>query len=604
MQGQANKCFKSMWLLGLMAMGAPLAAQESPASAPDTTPAISVSTSESRGPKSLLPDDLMAPASAPVVTAPLLPPRSVQPVESGDQTERPAGEEHGESLADLTPKEVKDPWADLVGPVVSAARAGLLGEKTNGLAADIFAESDGRMLAVLAERIEAPLASRWAQILVQRALVSRARPPQHIEAADWLAARTSALVALGLAADAHRMMSQISTSEYTPDAHTSAAAAALASADPLGLCPLAPAARREAASPTWLMVSALCYSASGEEYQASVMFDQLRRNKDLEPLDIGLAEQISSILGGGRRGAHPEWEGIKGLNAWRIGLGAAAGAELPKNLLETLTPGQIGWMVRLPEVALKIRADLAPLAAAHGTISSAEARRILAAETTGLTGKEASESAGRLLRTASNAANQSDRRDALKSLFGRVKAGSNLRYGYQLAAANAAAGIVPDGEAGDLAPAIVESLLGAGLTSEALRWWQVAPALEPASRAKLWALLAPLGGGVPAETSDYKEWTKKVSPHRAQLVAAGLAGLGRGQFDSKLEALTNPWTEALDRARDAGRAGEALLIIASGLHGRWADLHPDYLRRMVEALTVLGFETEARLMVAEAATRG
>ncbi len=95
-----------------------------------------------------------------------------------------------------------------------------------------------------------------------------------------------------------------------------------------------------------------------------------------------------------------------------------------------------------------------------------------------------------------------------------------------------------------------------------------------------------------------------MSPHRAALLAAGLAGLGRKPPVDVPPRIDNRWTRALDRAVAARQTGAVMVLAATGLHGNWRDVPPDYLRRIAAALTAVGHAAEARLIVAEAASRG
>ena len=109
---------------------------------------------------------------------------------------------------------------------------------------------------------------------------------------------------------------------------------------------------------------------------------------------------------------------------------------------------------------------------------------------------------------------------------------------------------------------------------------------------------------MPSDDSLFAAWEKGVTPHRAALLSAGLGGLGRDAPGTSPPRLDNRWTRALDRAVTARRTGEVMLLAATGLQGAWADIPPDYLRRIAAALSAVGHAAEARLMVAEAASRG
>jgi hypothetical protein len=432
--------------------------------------------------------------------------------------------------------------------------------------------------------------------------------------ADWVAARGQALTAMGAGADAHRLVARIAIDRYTERLYATAAEAALASADPMALCPLAPTARLLTETPTWTLADAMCLSILGDEVGAASLFDRLRRPANARsagagaaapaPFDVGLAERVASAAGGGRRGANPEWSEVEGLTAWRIGLAAAAGLDLPEEFLGEATPAQRAWIVRLPGVALPRRAAWAPAAAATGALSSAELNRLLAAEAATLDPAAATDSPGGQLRTASNAADTAARLAAMKALWARAEPGTADHYGWQLATAPAAARLPASGGLASDAPAIAASLNAAGLTAPAARWWRAASEASEADRAALWAQLVATNAGVPAESSFYDRWAETVPPHRARLLAAGLEGLGRGRIGPEIAPLDNAWTAALTRAATARRPGEVMVVAATGLQGQWSEIPPDYLRRIAAALVAVGHAAEARLIVAEAANRG
>lgn len=575
----------------------PLAAQEA---APPPPPA----PASGGAPKSLLPDDIATPPPATGATEQPAPSFSAGP--SGIPGFEPLPVQPA-PVEPVEPPETEelDPLALLAGPTVSPAFAGFLTPAIGGYAEDIFAGADGRFLATLLNRLDAPLASRWAQIMLQRALVSRTTSPGPLAPADWVAARGAALSAMGDGADAHRLVSSISIDSYTARLYAVAAQTSLVTADPMALCPLSPTARVLTETPTWTLADAMCLAILGDEMGAAAMFDRLRKDGDVSAFDIGLAERVASATGGGRRGANPEWsEANGGLTAWRLGLASAAGLELPADILNTATPAQKAWLVRLPGQSIAQRAGYAPAAAATGAISTAELNRILAAEAATLDPAQAGNSPGGQLRTANVAVEIADRLDAMKALWGRAQAGSAEHYGWQIATAPAAARIpATSGLAAD-APALVASLVASGITAPATRWWGAAEDADSEVRAALWAQLVAVSNVVPVESGLYDSWASTVSQHRARLLAAGLLGLGRGDVGAEIQPITNEWTRALDRAVAARRAGEVMVLAATGLQGSWGDVPPDYLRRIAAALTATGHAAEACLIVAEAANRG
>lgn len=599
MPSRANVPALRRWcLLSAAAVGASVLAAASLRAQATPQPA------PSGAPKSLLPDDIAEPPPQPgAVTegaVDILPGTAPAPLPGFDPLP-PAEAE----LPEVPEPEPKDPLAELAGPTIAPERAGLLSESNGGYRADLFAGSDARFLATLLARLDGPLASRWGQILVQRALLAQADAPGPVNPADWVAARANSLVRLGAGADAHRLVSRIAIDRYTAPLYAAAAQAAVAAGDPMALCPLSPLARAVTESPTWVLADAMCLSILGDEVGASLLFDRLRRANTLSAFDIGLAERVASATGGSRRGANPEWEeATGGLTAWRLGLASAAGLEIPDSLLASATPAAEAWYVRLPGQSLERRAKFAPAAAATGAISSDEINRLLAAEAELLDGAAAADSPGGRLRTANMAADAGQRIEALQALWAEAPAGSPAAYGLQVASARAASKIAPTPARADSAAGLVASLLAAGMAPAAERWWPAMADADEAERAAVWALLAPVSAGVPVEAGLYGAWAKASPAHRAQLLAAGLEGLGRGSVGVEIPALDNDWTRALDRAVAAGRTGEVMLIAATGLKGSWAEVPPDYLRRIARALVAIGHAPEARLIVAEAATRG
>lgn len=569
-----------------------------PLQAQETTPAPA-----GGAPKSLLPDDLdVAP---PVGTAEQAPSQMGEAPGAAGGFAPSAGPVIPAEPLPLPEPEKKDPLAELAGPTMAPERAGILVPALGGYSANLFEGADARFLATLLGRLDAPLASRWAQIMLQRALLTVADAPANLNPADWVAARALALQAMGAGADAHRLVSRIAIDRYTERLYSAALLTSLATADPMALCPLSPTARALTQTPTWELADAMCLSILGDDVGAAALFDGLRRRQALSGFDIGLAERVASAAGGGRRGANPEWTEVTGLTAWRLGLASAAGLEIPAGLLEQATPAQKGWIVRLPGQSIALRAAEAPVAAATGAISSAEINRILAAEAGTLDPGAVAGSPGGQLRTANVAASTADRVAALKALWGRARPGTLAHYGWQVAAAPAAARLPASSGLAEDAPAIAASLVSAGITAPAAQWWRAAEGADKAVRSALWAELVAVSNAVPVESGFYDGWASQVSPHRAQLLAAGLRGLGRGDVGAAAAApLDNDWTRALDKAVAARRAGEVILLSATGLQGSWADVPPDYLRRIAAALTSVGYAAEARLIVAEAATRG
>ena len=68
--------------------------------------------------------------------------------------------------------------------------------------------------------------------------------------------------------------------------------------------------------------------------------------------------------------------------------------------------------------------------------------------------------------------------------------------------------------------------------------------------------------------------------------------------------MANSWTRAIDAAGAAKRPGEVAVLAATGLQTNWRSVPPAHLRHIVAAWVAAGHGHEARMLAAEAVTRG
>ena len=555
------------------------------------------------GPTSLLPELFEAPPPAPADPGPGIPSPSAPPPQAPvPATAAGPGAATGAAAAAESAAAQEAP-EEPGGPVREARFAGLLSLATQGFSPDIFAGSDGRFLAGLLTRLDGPLASRWGQMLVQRALATQALPPSGIAPGDWVAARTQALVSLGAAADAHRMAMRVRKADYTPRLYGAAAQAALAAADPMGLCPLATEGRLVSGeNPAFVLADAWCTAIAGDPFGANQLLTEARRRRIADNLDVQLAQRIASLGGGSRDAGNPVWAEVQGLTAWRIGLADAAGIAIPEPLVAAAPPPMRAWRVRHAGVPVAGRAALAPEAAGIGALSSAELRRILALEAADAPAGTLAGLAGGQLRQALGATDTDSVIAAIEALVARAPAGSAAGFGYRIAASEAAARIRPSSELAAKAPLLVEAMVAGGHLSAARDWWAIAQDSDLEARARVWAILSPISSDLPQDENLLDALGRATSPARAALVSAGLHGLGRGVGPAP-SLLSNSWTKAMDQAIAGRRTGEMLLLAATGLQGPLSEVPPDHFRRIVAALVAAGLEEDARMIVAEAAIR-
>lgn len=570
-------------------------------------------------PRSLLPPGFDAPAAAPAVTPPAPLPGITPPEpgsEAGADAPPPLLPEALEAAPEAAPEAaVADPMAARV-LLPPGAPIGTLGPGNGGLALTAFAGSNGRFVAALAARIDRPLVSRWATIMVSRALLSRAPTPAGVNDGDWVAARASLLLRLGIVDGARRLIDALPVDRYTPATYQAAAHISLAAGDLAGLCPIAATGRALSPSPLWDLAFAMCAGMDGDDITAANLIDALRRQpRRVAPFDVRLAQRVVVLAGGAGRADGINWEEAPGLSLYRYGVASAAGVPVPAERLSALGPAHAGWAVRNPGLPDATRLALLRRAAAIGALSAQElAGGIAALSVADASGGFAAGSRAALLRDAYTAGSPGARGAAMAALRGD---GRDL--GALLETAGPAAALRPDAALADQADQIIAALLAVGDAGRARAWWPVASGADDAVRARAWALLA-VSGGRPASVADYRDFARRggAGAHGEALLLAGLSGLGLakgGEWDGlrrdSITPVANRWTRALAAAATRQAAGEVMLLAATGLQGvggggdggGWADVPPAHLEAIVAALVASGQRAAAQRLAAEAVMR-
>ncbi len=618
-------------LLAAILLAAPAAAMlQVPAGAPTSAPA--------EAPRSLLPDAFRDTPAPPPRAAPLVAPVLVAP-------SAPAGAAPAEAPAGVAPLlrdqlvTGADTAMDAPGPDPFAALAqtdfglfGPLSPEAGGYGPAVFAGSNGRFLAGLAWRIDAPIASRWAAITLRRALLSASTAPDGIAFGTWVAARAWALLRLGEIDGAKALVDAMPIDRFSPALYRVAAQVALAGGDVAGLCPIAVTGQSLSRDPLWQLAVGMCAAIQGDDITAAGIFDELRgsgRNngRNVEAFDVRLGERIATLAGGAGRASNINWGEAPPLTPYRYGVATAAGVAVPEERLAALGPARYGWVVRNPAVAPAVRLDMLRQAAVIGTVSAGELVSGVAAlspqDAPGAVVLEAEAGpdtrVGRL-RTAFAGGSMADRRAALRAIWasgeGAEAVGAlpidDTRYGALLESAPAAARLsIGPASAAD-SDRIIAALLAAGDTAAARRWWRIADGADAKVRGAAWALLATGAGGVPVSVAEFDRWRSATGAdaRRAGLLIAALAGLGEATgsewADLRAELLPQAgtsWSRAIDAAAAARHMGEVSLLAATGLQGAWADVPPLHLYHIVAALVRTGHGAEARLIAAEAMTR-
>jgi hypothetical protein len=488
----------------------------------------------------------------------------------------------------------------------SLDRVGVSAAGNAAFPADAFGDADGRFLQVLLRRMDAPIASRWASIVLRRALMSPLDTPVGVNGADFAADRAWALLRMGEANAARAVIEDVDTDNYTTWLYQVAMQTALATGDPAALCPIADKGAAAIQQRGWALAQAMCMGLAGKPNEAGQLFNRARSGTSPSDIDNLLAEKVLGTGAQGRRAVTIEWNPVGQLTAWRWGLATATGVEVPAELYQTGGPQVRYWQALSPNIDPVARAASAELAATAGVFSNAGLVDLYSEiEQSGETGD--AQTVARDLRTAYTDSNVGNRVGALKTLWDAAET-PRTRYARLILTARAASWI-PASDKIEEADRLIASMLSSGYEAAALEWRGVVQ-----RGGEGWALLAladPGGSQLPA--GDVTGFAEAKSRRKAQMLLAGLAGLGRlsaGEAQNAAAALdvqiggVNAWTQAID---DAGRRGDAAMVaLLAGVGMQsvsWDYVAPEALFHIVAAMRAAGMVNYARMIAVEAVTR-
>lgn len=494
----------------------------------------------------------------------------------------------------------------------SLDRIGPLTPAHHGLAPDAYGTRSGQYLATLMRETRAPVTSRWASILLRRALLSATDTPRDIDGADWVAERAWLLLRMGEADSARLLVQSVDSDRFTPRLYAVAMQTYLATADPAGLCPLSAGALRTSKEPGWDMTRAICPALSGDQGSASAALNQAQRRGVVRGIDYRLAEKVVGTGFNARRSVKIEWDAVDRLTAWRFGLATALNVEIPEALYATAGQHVRAWEARAPALSAVRRLPGAEAAARLGVFSSNALVGFYSQ--LGADGDVPAEAADRIeaLRTAYTGGTTTERLQAMRTWW---RDNSRPDYVGLIATARAAAALpVEQLDARDAAN-LIASMLTAAYDRSAIRWAQLARQAEGDGAGDLWALLAV---GAPSSVVDVSEgrvssFAREAGGAKAQMLIAGLAGLARinAQDGASLAqdngfnlAANSRWARAIGDAAARGEKATVALLAAVGMQSaEWGRLPPAHLYHIVAALHRVGLDPEARMIAAEAITR-
>lgn len=492
---------------------------------------------------------------------------------------------------------------------------GLLGATDGDMGLSAFAGINGQYLAKVLNRIEAPIASRWASIVLRRALLSRAQTPAGISGADWVAARASLLVRMGEAGAARNLVQAVDVDQYSPNLFNAGLQAALASSDPAALCPMTEGVDRDNKDTRWTMARAICSAFAGESSLSSAQLDRARSRKGDTNPDVVLAEKVVGAASNTRRAVTVNWEEIDSVDPWRFGMATATGLEIPERLLQPLNPRMRAWRAQAPLLTFSSRLPDAERAAAMGILSSSALVDFYGAAYDEADPNERAGKPADVLRQAFIGTSPSDQVSALGQFWALDSLGEWQNYARVVATARLAAQIRPSDDFADEAPQLIASMFAAGLDTYAAKW---TPVVRQADIPGAWGYLSvgapkPLGDVSASAIDNFAGAGEGDATLRGRFLFAGLAGLGRvagSDMTSMADRFEVPlgrrsaWSDALEEAVRRKSVGAVAVLCAVGLQsGRWADIPPSHLYHVVSALRRVGLEPEARMIAVEAISR-
>jgi hypothetical protein len=414
------------------------------------------------------------------------------------------------------------------------------------------------------------------------------------------------LLRMGEANAARAVINDVDAENYTTWLYQVAMETALATGDPAALCPLADKGAAAIQQRGWALARAMCLGLAGKPNEAGQLFSQARSGTSPSDIDNLLAEKVLGTGAQGRRAVTIEWNPVTQLTSWRWGLATATGVEVPADLYQTAGPQVRYWQALAPNIDPAARAAAAELAATAGVFSSAGLVDLYAEiEQSGDSGP--GQTVARDLRTAYADSDVGNRIKALRTLWDGGNS-PRTRYARLILTARAASWIPASDKAED-ADRLIASMLSSGYEGAALEWRGV---VKPGSEG--WALLALADpGSSRVAPGDVTGFADSGSRRKAQMLAAGLAGLGRlsaGDAQSVAASLAvpiggvNSWTQAIDAAGQRGDAATVALLAGVGMQSvSWDHVAPEALFHIVAAMRAAGMVHYARMIAVEAVTR-
>ncbi|QZH75633.1 MAG: hypothetical protein JY451_03220 [Erythrobacter sp.] len=488
---------------------------------------------------------------------------------------------------------------------------GVLSIAEGGFPVHSLARQPAALVRAALSASDGPLVSRWGHILLRRALASRLDAPAGMNPAEFAALRARALGGMGEAAVARALVQDVDPGNYNRALTDAAFDSYLATGDVLGMCPVARLQRDLREDGEWEMVLAMCAAFDGEARSAERTLDRALGTGLAPEIDVRLAQRYAGAAGDGGRAVNIEWDGVDELTPWRFALARALGVDLPESLREEAASRYDLAEVNIPAAPLLDRVNAADRAGARGVLSSAAMVDLYSQLWASDAYDAEAKASAVVLRNAYTAREVADRVAAMRQLWGED---DGAGFGRSVLTAHAAARVPASENWLDDAPALIASMLAAGLDRNAMLWGSVVP-----EGSEGWALLAlaqPNRTTAVSSGAVNEFLGEDASPgsRKSAFLVAGLAGLGRledGAFANFADDLdvnytrSSPWSEAISRAAQVDNATLVALLAGLGMQGTsWDQMTARQLYFIVASLNRVGLSAEARMIAAEAVARG
>jgi hypothetical protein len=498
-----------------------------------------------------------------------------------------------------------------------AYTAGALDPIRLGLGAEPWGQASAVFLSTLMRQMDTPIASRWAHIALRDALLASARAPEGVNPVDWAAERAWLLLRMGEADAARMLVSDVDTDRFTPKMVQVAVQTALATSDPLGMCPLTDGIRK-LDSRILPLVEAICSGLNGEPDKAAAQVESARRRGPIRGIDLTLAQKVVGATSDTGTAATIEWEPVEGLTAWRYGLSTATAMSPPDRLLEAAAPRVRAWYARAPMIPYQQRLESARIAAGLGVFSSQALTDFYSWIYDSTDPNELGGTDSWQLRLAFAGRDEQTRLAAMHHLWSLSE--DRLQHeGLRALLGRAASRIEPNSDLESDAPELIASMFAAGMDREAARWAKAVDGMDDEASDRAWAMLAlgaPEGTPIDLSTGRIEAFIKRDTSRghkRSALLVAGLTALGRldagegSRLNSRhhlhIERGSN-WTQMIDAAARRNQSGSVLVLSGTGLQAPDLESVPSaHLFHIVMALRNTGLEYAARMVAAEALAR-